>query len=94
MPWYMGNSQPYFHELNSIFPWGGAFAWVFPVVLWSVFWTGLALWHAVKRDEKGWFVFFLFIHTAGILEILYLLFIVQVFTSQAPQPKKRSRIQK
>ena len=36
------------------------------VVFWSVFWKGLALWHAAKRNEPGWFVAILLIKSAGI----------------------------
>ncbi len=43
------------------------------VALWSVVWKGLALWRAAKRDSVGWFVLFLVLNTAGILEIIYLL---------------------
>ena len=50
---------------------GGA-AILLVLVLWSLFWKGLALWHSAKRNEKGWFVAILIINTAGILEIIYL----------------------
>ncbi len=49
------------------------------LVLWSVFWTGFSLWYAAKRGDKGWFIFFLVVHTAGIIEFLYLFFVVRVF---------------
>ena len=42
------------------------------LVLWSLLWTGLALWRAAKRGEKLWFIIFLLVHTAGILEIIYI----------------------
>jgi methionyl-tRNA synthetase len=38
---------------------------------------GYALWYAAKRDEKWWFVVMLIINTAGILELVYLIFIVK-----------------
>ena len=47
------------------------------LLLWSFVWKGLALWHSAKRNDKGWFIFFLVINTAGILEIIYLLFIMK-----------------
>ena len=47
-------------------------------VLWSLFWKGLALWHAAKRDEKKWFVVLLILNTFGILEIIYLFHFVKV----------------
>lgn len=42
------------------------------VVLWSLFWKGLALWHAARRGQYWWFVIMLVVNTAGILEIIYL----------------------
>ena len=45
---------------------------IFAIVLWSVFWKGLALWHAARRGEPAWFVAILLINTLGILEIIYL----------------------
>ncbi len=38
---------------------------------------GYALWIAAKRDEKCWFIALFLINTAGILELVYLLFIVK-----------------
>lgn len=45
---------------------------------------GYALWHAAKRDEKGWFIALLIINTAGILELVYLYFIVKKWHKQMP----------
>lgn len=42
--------------------------------IWSIIWKGTALWHASKNHEKPWFVAILIINTAGILEIVYLLY--------------------
>jgi len=48
-------------------------AWyVGPLFLWSLFWAGLALWHSARRGQHWWFLAFLFIHTLGVLEIIYL----------------------
>ena len=40
--------------------------------VWSLYWKGMALWHAARHAEKVWFVVFLVVNTLGILEILYL----------------------
>jgi hypothetical protein len=40
--------------------------------IWSIFWKGWALWTAVERKEKLWFVVLLLVNTLGILEIVYL----------------------
>jgi hypothetical protein len=37
---------------------------------------GYSLWHAARRGEKGWFIALLLINTFGILELVYLYFIV------------------
>ena len=45
-----------------------------PVIIWSTFWKGLALYRAARNGQKGWFVVLLVVNTVGILEIIYLLF--------------------
>ena len=37
---------------------------------------GYSLWHAARRGEKGWFIALLIVNTFGILELVYLYFIV------------------
>jgi len=49
---------------------GGTFFLV--LIAWSLYWKGMALWHAARRGETVWFVALLVINTVGILEILYL----------------------
>jgi len=44
-----------------------------PLVIWSLFWKGLALWKAGTRKEKPWFIILFLVNTVGILEIIYLL---------------------
>lgn len=46
---------------------------IIAVALWSIPWKALALWKSARRNHVGWFIFFLLINTAGILEILYLI---------------------
>lgn len=46
----------------------------FPLLLvWSLFWKGIALWRAARLSEKVWFLVLFLINSLGILEILYLL---------------------
>jgi len=40
--------------------------------VWSLIWNGFALWHAARNEQRNWFIVLLVIHTAGILEVLYL----------------------
>lgn len=77
LPWYMGNGREVFAD------WRIALA---PLVIWSLVWSGLALWHAARRGEKWWFVLFLLFHSAGILEIIYLVFVVKIFSPPAKKP--------
>ncbi|MBI2409952.1 hypothetical protein HYV30_02830 [Candidatus Kaiserbacteria bacterium] len=46
---------------------------IFIVVLWSLAIKGLALWHAARNTQKGWFIVMLVVNTIGILEIIYLI---------------------
>jgi len=61
--------------------WSGAFLLI---LAWSLFWKGFALWYSAKRSEKWWFIAFLIINTAGILEIVYIFFI-----AKAPEFRKK-----
>jgi hypothetical protein len=64
---------------------------IVPLLLWSLVWKGMALWHAAKRDEKPWFVILLIVNTMGILEIIYLLFVAKLFSSKSRSPAKKKR---
>lgn len=88
MPWYLGNSRPFTYQWMSDYSVG---MWIIPLAVWSVLWTGLALWHAAQRKEKGWFVFFLLVHTAGLAEILYLVFVARALGQQKKSSRRRSR---
>lgn len=52
------------------------------LMVWSVFWKGLALWHSAKKGEQWWFIALLVLNTAGILEIIYLFGVLKLNTSQ------------
>lgn len=43
-----------------------------PIIFWSLFWKGIALWRAARKNQKHWFVALLVINSLGILEIIYL----------------------
>lgn len=51
---------------------------VLVLVVWSLVWKGLALWHAARRGEKVWYVVLLVLNTAGILEIVYLFAVAKI----------------
>ena len=46
--------------------------WMWPLLIWSLVWKGLALWKSARRKENIWFIVLLIVNTVGILEILYL----------------------
>jgi len=52
------------------------------LVLWSIFWAGLALWHSGRRGQFLWFFVFLIVHTLGILEIIYLFGVLKLKFSE------------
>ncbi|HWQ88733.1 MAG TPA: DUF5652 family protein [Desulfitobacteriaceae bacterium] len=48
--------------------------WIlYPLIIWSVFWKGMALWRAARLRHLGWYIALLVINTAGIFEIIYLI---------------------
>jgi hypothetical protein len=52
--------------------------WLLFLVVWSLFWKGLALWHAGRRGNAWWFVIMLVINSIGILEIIYLFAVLKL----------------
>ena len=64
----------------------GAGGWLLPlagfgfvaILLWSLLWKGLALWHAGQRGQPWWFVILLVVNTVSILEIIYLFAVTKV----------------
>ena len=93
MPFFMGDA----HYWGSGFSWNsGLFgpAFFIPLAIWSVLWTGLVLWHAAKRGEASWFIFFLFVHTAGVIELLYLILVAGIFTQSETSKKISRRVKK
>lgn len=40
--------------------------------IWSAVWKGIALWKSARLNHLGWFIAFMIVNTAGILEILYI----------------------
>ena len=61
--------------------------WVLTLlVIWSIAWKAAATWHAARNNQLAWFIALFIINTAGILEIIYLLFFRKPYT-----PKYQSR---
>jgi hypothetical protein len=42
--------------------------------IWETIWKLIAFWRAGRNKQLGWFIVMAIINTAGLLEILYLLF--------------------
>ncbi|OGM18769.1 hypothetical protein A2685_00460 [Candidatus Woesebacteria bacterium RIFCSPHIGHO2_01_FULL_37_10] len=72
---YFSNFPQFYSSINS--------GIVIILVVWSIFWKGLALWRAARNKQKYWFVAILIFSTIGILDIAYIAFF------QKP-PKKQS----
>lgn len=80
---------------------GTGFSFLLVIMLWTLFWKGLALWHSSRRGEYWWFVALLVINTVGILEIVYLFAFAKLkfdtlFTmggASAPEPKAEAPAQ-
>lgn len=83
MPWYLGNAQSAENFWKN--------AGVGALAVWSLVWTALALWHAARRGDKGWFIVFLLVHTAGIVEFVYLMFVAKVFTASGKKSSAKRK---
>ena len=68
------------------FPW-----WIYPVLVWTLFWKGLAMWRAAKNSQAAWFVISLVLNTFGILSIIYLQFFQQDLNIKVSKKKKVSK---
>lgn len=49
-----------------------------PLILWSLLWKGLALWHSARHGQPVWFLILLVVNTLGILEIVYLFAVLKI----------------
>jgi hypothetical protein len=43
-------------------------------IVWELIWKGIGLYKAGTHKQLGWFIAMLVLNTAGLLEIVYLLF--------------------
>lgn len=62
--------------------WAEAMGWsvgiMFVLLVWSAFWKALALWHSARRGQPWWFVIFIVVNTAGLLELIYLFGVAKI----------------
>lgn len=50
----------------------GGLAVIVVLSIWGLVWKSLAFWKSARNNERSWFIAFIVLQTAGILEILYL----------------------
>ena len=71
----MMNNWGYSGGWDSMMNWGGQ-PWLGAgfglLAIWSLIWQGMALWKSARNGDRYWFLALLLVHTAGILDILYL----------------------
>jgi methionyl-tRNA synthetase len=62
-------------------------AWLLGIlIVWSLTWKGVALWHSARNTQTAWYIAMLILNTAGILEIVYLLFFMPRSNSWLHRP--------
>lgn len=62
------------------------------IIIWTIFWKLIALWHSARKGHLVWFVVIALFNTIGILPILYL-FIFKDLKIENKQIKKKKQIQ-
>ena len=74
----------------SIFGIGGSKGLVLfiGIVLWAMFWKGLALWHSARRGSPGWVTVLLLVNMLGVLELIYLFFVAKLKLNELFSYKK------
>ncbi len=58
------------------------------VLIWSIFWKGMALWKAAQRRDKWWYIAILILNTLGILDIFYLYVYVRLIDQKKAAENK------
>lgn len=46
-----------------------------PLLIWSLFWKGVALWKSASKKHLLWFVILMVVNTLSILEIAYVFYL-------------------
>lgn len=55
--------------------------WLLFVMLWSLLWKGLGLWHSAQRRQPLWFLAILVVNLFGVLEMIYLFVVAKKLPS-------------
>ncbi len=61
------------------------------LMLWSLSWKAIALWKSARRGQAGWFIFFVFVNSVGVMELIYLFFLGGFGPKQLSELKKKIR---
>ena len=69
------------------FPW-----WIYPALVWTLFWKGIAMWKSARNNQTVWFVVSLVINTLGVLPIVYLLWFQQDWNKKVVKKSKRKSV--
>ena len=73
-------------------------AWIYPIIVWTAIWKGIALWKAGRHNQPAWFVVMLILNTVGILPIIYLAFFqgkrVDTIEQIKKAPAKKKKVKK
>lgn len=90
----MMNNWYYQNNWDSMMDWGRHpwFGFGFgALALWSLVWQGIALWKSARNGDRYWFLALLLIHSAGILDILYLFVFAKNKLVLVSEPIKSTR---
>ncbi len=60
------------------------------VVIWVLFWKGIALWKAARANHPVWFILFLIVQTMGILEILYIFLFSKIKLEEVTKKRRKN----
>ena len=90
--WYL---QSGLEQMFSPLPFFIGIPFLVIFMVWVLSVKGYALWHAAKNEQKTWFVFLLIVNSAGILELVYLIWFradkgVKVAEAPAPAPAPKT----
>ena len=47
---------------------------IIALIIWSLIWKYIALWKSGRNNQLVWFIILAIVNTAGILDIIYLIF--------------------
>ena len=90
-PYHMGMNYPGIDVMGAFSP--RLIVLFVLVMLWSLIWKGIALWKAGNNKHLALFIVLFIVNTAGILEIIYLLWFQkkQPIREEKVLPKKKRK---